>query len=1530
MKRFKQMAIAAIGALLMMSNATTASAQNVDLTKYPDWRAPETIPQKTMPHAKARGAARSMNIGPRPDHINNALSMYFPPVFNQSGGSCGSAQAIGYMFTHEMNSWRNKDASFEENQYPSHFTWLFTTAGVEKIEQMVHNGIPNVTTYGGRTYSNTFGYQVPDNDYFGWMQGYDKWYAAMFNRSKEFFRGPVIVPTDENAVEQLKQWLWNRWGTEGYNDGGVAGFGVASGGTWGKVPKTATNDAIGATNMYCVAKWGKTYDHGLTICGYDDRIEFDLDSNGVYGEPGKNETGAWIICNSWGETFCDKGFIYCPYQFSYCVFTEQNTRYLNWATELYIHRPDFEPQRTIKLLMDYDHRWELSLSAGIAQDTAATKPEATCNFVHFTATDKFDKNNGGKSPAVPMLGKWADGWHNEPMEFGYDLTDLGESFDKTKPLKYFFYAKTKTGAIGQGHLYKASIMNYEYDREDPIEIPFKIDTISIDEGGANICVTVVVPGEPLNEPLNATLADKTLTWTSPQATSLPLTKYYIYSSGILVDSTAASRKTYTVNDPNGAYSVAAVYNYKGRNLVSERSNTASKSIVIEKTSNNVLTLNNNSIVIPNAVTKRLNQATIEFMVKANALNGTSNKMGDDEGDFFINISASGQVSSGWSTTNNSENTSTSAGTIKVNKWYHVAVVVNGNELTIYVDGMKKKAFTSATNNGLPAIGDFVIGLDGGEMNAVIDEFRIWKTARTLSEIYGGKDDFISNPSALNDLIAYLPMDLIENEGETKVREYSMANHAYFDNENYTQSTDESILKGSKLATTLAITGVQDTIITGSAIKCSATCPLSTTAWQWSTPGAESNTYTSQAPYIIYNRAGNYTISLTITKADGTTEQTSRNIVVQATELPVASFDIASTTLSSGEAFSFINRSTGTNTTYVWSLPGAQRESLNTTNATAIYDVPGTYTVTLTATNSSGSVSESKTINVVASAPTPDFSVSPTAIFLGETTYLTDKSRGTTSAWTYTVDNNCHTVAINGQNSSFTPKHPGVYDISLTASNEVGQNTIKKKKLLYVSNADPKNALSFTGNERVEFNCPLDQNSKTWSIDWWMNPAQYSGAGNFTLDNGFAKLSGAANGAYKIKLNESTLTSSDGYIILNEWHHYAVTYSLGSIKLYRDGILWESPESKLSYTTGKWEGTMSISDSETPFKGLIDELRIWSKTLNSTGVKTNANKPIANPTAESGLALYYNFNQGQGNVTDQTAKQNDGQRIGFGPDGDAWPLALGVFTIDQDGGETIYKEVTDQYLTNFKAPFYYDKDTQMTTYQKDRYYAIETGTERSAWQTAGAIPGERATTGVYVDTGNGSKFAVATSYTYFNDEISNLRAWQPVILPAGKYVFSHKSDSRLYSDMKDTRIVATTGSELSTNSNYLNALASASILDTKEIEFMLGTDTEVSLGLIYNFASYDRYEISEFQLFHQPIEIIEADGETSIYESIANGHAQEAWGREGGIMIATKEKKNFKIYTVDGQCVLNDLVHGTHFLPFQPGIYIVNGTKVQVK
>lgn len=96
---------------------------DVDRTKYPDYSSllnPDESLRGTSVRA-TRGASRSVET--LPDHVNNAETMFFPPVFNQDGGSCGSASRISYMFSYELAAYRNLDGSKPENYYPSHFVW---------------------------------------------------------------------------------------------------------------------------------------------------------------------------------------------------------------------------------------------------------------------------------------------------------------------------------------------------------------------------------------------------------------------------------------------------------------------------------------------------------------------------------------------------------------------------------------------------------------------------------------------------------------------------------------------------------------------------------------------------------------------------------------------------------------------------------------------------------------------------------------------------------------------------------------------------------------------------------------------------------------------------------------------------------------------------------------------------------------------------------------------------------------------------------------------------------------------------------------------------------------------------------------------------------------------------------------------------------------------------------------------------------------------------------------------------------------
>ena len=172
-------------ALCAPTVATAQQVVDVDRSKYPDYTETVNPDWSLMPQKQAVGtASRDRTVSGRPDHVNNAETRYFPPVFNQAGGSCGSASRICYMFSYELAAYRNLDGSDPANHYPSHFVWLHTNSpgNQGKDAFVMHVGVPSAATYGGQTYSSTFGGQVETDQDFGWMQGYDKWFEAMHNR----------------------------------------------------------------------------------------------------------------------------------------------------------------------------------------------------------------------------------------------------------------------------------------------------------------------------------------------------------------------------------------------------------------------------------------------------------------------------------------------------------------------------------------------------------------------------------------------------------------------------------------------------------------------------------------------------------------------------------------------------------------------------------------------------------------------------------------------------------------------------------------------------------------------------------------------------------------------------------------------------------------------------------------------------------------------------------------------------------------------------------------------------------------------------------------------------------------------------------------------------------------------------------------------------------------------------------------------------------------------------------------------------
>lgn len=1446
----KHRSLIAFAALLLGSQTLFAQDKQIviDRKLYPD---AELVPKhlSEAPYA-ARRRARIMEgkTVELPDHVNNGEDKYFPPIFNQDGGSCGSAQSIGYMFTHEIDTWRDVDASLPENQYPTHFTWLLTYNGSDKEVMARTNGVPNVVTYGGRTYSKLFGSQTHDDVDFGWMQGYDKWYSAMWNRASASFG---MTPTNTPAGRQeLKEWLYDHCGDKSMPSGGVAGIGVAAYGTWKKIPSTAANKAAGVVGMSYVGAWGDTYNHALTVVGYDDRIEFDLDGDGKVGEVAEDEVGAWIIANSWGDGWENKGFIYCPYKYSYGVGTTEAP----WSPGSYYIRRDYRPLRTIKLTMDYSHRSELLLCAGVSEDLDATAPTKTISFEHF----KNAGNPKGLStaPEVPMLGRWADGMHYEPMEFGYDLTDLTSSFDRTKPLKYFFIVKSKTGAIGKGHIYQASIMNYEVDNEG-VEIPFDIETVEIKNKGQQTVISVIVPGEQLYAPTNLTLTDGLLTWTAPQTSSLPFKGYRVYQGELLVDSLPATQTQFRPaklgSDP---FAVSAVY--QTGKYIEESAKSNPVAVYQQPTSgdNNVLVFKQSGLIIPNAVPEELTNATIEFWMRSDLNRSYVDQLGPGWGTFLFHTDNSGQLYAGWNTS--SGDRMVINGIFKVGKWNHVAITIEGNKMIAYVNGTRKGSITSKSYSGLAAFGDLKMGHSGENQfwQGAMDEFRLWKKALTPEEIKANMKNRVAFPAMQKDLLVYLTMDTIEVDGEIRMRELVSGKHAKMQTMG-TWSTDinNDILSETTVEHTAAIETPASSYTAGLPFTLAASSSVDAVDWAWHAEGARQADVKGMAPSFVFDKSGTYTVSLVVTYTDGTSATAESQVTVVDADAPVAAFDIASATLPAGDRFSFVNRSTGEGNTYVWSMPGAEVETCGGTNASALYPSLGTFNVTLTATNTAGSSSVTKQVTVTAAAPVALFDVSPLSVLLGDTVRLVDQSRYEPTSWNWELTNGHRGFAVSGQHPAVLPVAPGIYNVSLTTSNDLGKGTLTKNSILMVSNADARSALHFTGSEHIVLANPITESMSGVTFDWWMRPSAFAGSATMASASGLFSTSCGEDGTVTVKVDSKQAKSDAAYVILNEWHHYAIVIDAGHVYFYRDAILVNEASTRIPQTFPALSGDFTIGDERNSFNGLIDEFHIWTQALSQDDIRRYCNAPIADlGTAEAvrGLKVYYDFNQNGGDVIDRTSHGLNAKRVNFGPDGDAWNSALGVFTLDL--GADPAGDITAKYLTNYKRPYYTAAGT-VNPNNSSRFKKLEMGTARSAWQDFNAVKSGSIITGAHIDTDHNGDITFETVWSGFSENLLDYRLWQTVTLPAGRYTFSCTfSDG---SDSQQSRIVACYGSQMVGEDECETAAIAWGKLTDGTVSFSLEQTSEVSLGIIINLIGQASFNISGFKLEGIPFEHMEA-------------------------------------------------------------------------
>jgi PKD repeat protein len=214
------------------------------------------------------------------------------------------------------------------------------------------------------------------------------------------------------------------------------------------------------------------------------------------------------------------------------------------------------------------------------------------------------------------------------------------------------------------------------------------------------------------------------------------------------------------------------------------------------------------------------------------------------------------------------------------------------------------------------------------------------------------------------------------------------------------------------------------------------------SWTWSSNGAAFST--EQNPKYTFTTPGKYTIRMEVTDAEGVTNAAVKESYINVLSSPVADFSFGPQPAGINEQVHFTDQSTGAPTSWMWDFGDKNTSSLQ--SPAHAYAEAGTYEVTLTVSNAMGiGIPVKKSITIVHDKPAADFVGSPTeSSFYPATVSFTDLSTGVVTAWNWEFSTEGKQVATSAdKNPVITFNNPGIYDVTLTITNNGGKSTASK-------------------------------------------------------------------------------------------------------------------------------------------------------------------------------------------------------------------------------------------------------------------------------------------------------------------------------------------------------------------------------------------------------------------------------------------------------------------------------------------------------
>lgn len=289
-------------------------------------------------------------------------------------------------------------------------------------------------------------------------------------------------------------------------------------------------------------------------------------------------------------------------------------------------------------------------------------------------------------------------------------------------------------------------------------------------------------------------------------------------------------------------------------------------------------------------------------------------------------------------------------------------------------------------------------------------------------------------------------------------------------------------------------------------------------WQWDF--GDSQTSDQQNPSHSYSTPNTYTVDLTVTTAEGCTDNTSNTVTV----FPGATADFSATTVCEGNATAFTDLSvpsTGASITgWTWDF-GVSGGTSPAQSPTYTYSGYGDYTVSLTVTTSNNCISQATDTVTVYAVPAVSFT--GTDVCLNQTTEFTNSSsisQGQIASYAWSFGDGQTSTS---QNPTNTYSADNTYTVQLVATSDNGcMDTASQTVTVY-----PLPQVSFSndpvgGCVPIEINFVDESTISSGTIVNWAWAA--SGSGQSSNQNPSFTYTGA--GIYDVSL---TVTSDQGCV-----------------------------------------------------------------------------------------------------------------------------------------------------------------------------------------------------------------------------------------------------------------------------------------------------------------------------------------------------------------------------------------------------------------